>query len=56
MFRALFYHDLNGLCQSRLAEDTAAAKAFSLQQTEEEKACRSVPLALKHLLCAAKIV
>jgi len=37
------------------AEEAAAAKALSLQQAEEEKACRGVPLALKHLLCAAKI-
>jgi hypothetical protein len=37
------------------AEEAAAAKALSLQQTEEEKACRGVPLELKHLLCAAKI-
>ena len=40
------------------AEDAAvaaAANALLLQQAEEEKACRGVPLALKHLLCAAKI-
>ena len=40
------------------AEDAAVAavaNALLLQQAEEEKACRGVPLALKHLLCAAKI-
>ena len=42
-----------------LAEDeseaAAAAESFRLQQADEEKACRGVPLALKRLLCAAKI-
>jgi hypothetical protein len=40
------------------AEDAAVAalaNALLLQQAEEEKACRGVPLELKHLLCAAKI-
>jgi hypothetical protein len=38
-----------------VAAVAAVANALLLQQAEEEKACRGVPLALKHLLCAAKI-
>jgi hypothetical protein len=56
------FGNLAGLEDARLieqaeadAEDATVANALSLQQAEEEKACRGVPLALKHLLCAAKI-